>query len=356
MLARGKSIVGNIRDGARAVTCANEDGALCVASPRLRQFNSDLVLFLQRESKRLLRLRYRVVNDSGKNCVASPPSTNIASGLPTKFSGDSSGNTLVSLQPVNGWVREITRLGLDFADVSTSNDIDHTCTPIMGSVKETAHFTRTANQIRVREDALLNRDSFKSHQFSLLVVHADHGVELAAGRIQRDTHRNDHGALVAAHVREALQSDALHLHPRHVNIGHRIRVWGAVSGSNKVRLFSIHVFDEQNAGISGQLGVAGQCIQAVAVALGPEPTDRAAVCEHAIGRRQVTGHDIGRRVRFQRVANLPCGARVLCIPANDYRAHAVSNLMTAPLLHLHHQTVFLPPSGDGAGSGQCAAV
>ena len=220
----------------------------------------------------------------------------------------------------------------------------------MRAVKEPPYLTGTGDEVGIGEDALFHGDHFQRHQLRLLVVHADHVVELPRCRVQRDSHGDDHRAVVA-HVGELLQRDTPQLVPGEFNFVGRIRVSGAVARSDKMRHVLVHVLQQEDARIVRHIPAPHQGSDLVAVPLGTQPARAPAVREDHIVRGQATGDDVSRRVRLQRVTHMPRRLMLLRVPADDYRGHAVGDEVPAPLLHLHRQPVLLPPARHDTASG-----
>ena len=218
----------------------------------------------------------------------------------------------------------------------------------MGSVKETTNLTRTTNQVGIREDAFLNSDHLKGHKFCLLVVHANHVVELSRCRVQSDTHRNNNRAHTC-HVGVLLKSDALQDIPSHFNV-YVVSIRGAVARCNKVRVLVINVLNKQHTCVVRHINATRKSKQLTSIPLRPQPAHGTAVRKQGIRWLHVTREDIRRRIRFKRMPDLPRGAFLLIIPTNNHRTHAVSDLVAATLLHFHGHAVQLPPTTHSAGS------
>ena len=216
----------------------------------------------------------------------------------------------------------------------------------MGSVEKTTNLTGTTNQVSVREDSLLHGDCLQRHQFRLLVVHADHVVELTSRTIERDPHRNGDRHLLNE-IRNPLQRHAtqriarqLHLHQASIAVN------GAVPTRNQVRLSAVDVLQQRHLSIRRRVIAFRDSEQLSVVALLPHPRRRPPVREHHIRRLHPTRHHIRRRERLQRVPQIPHRATRLPIPPNYRRSHRVADQMTATLPHLQPETIHLPPALD----------
>ena len=121
---------------------------------------------------------------------------------------------------------------------------------------------------------------------------------------------------------------------------------------------SINIFKHQNRSIIRHrlATVIKQSPQLVTITSRTQPAHTTTIRKNAIRRRQLPRKQISRRKSFQRVTSLPSRSAIRRIPANNNRGHAVSNQLTATLLHLHRQTILLPPPSNSSRSSNSPTV
>ena len=215
----------------------------------------------------------------------------------------------------------------------------------MRAVREPSHLAGTTDEVRVREDALLHGDDLARHQLRLLVVHAQHVVELARHLVQRQARRDGHRNLVNE-VREPLQLDALE---HGVEVGVRrvvvVAVVPVVARGDERGLVAVHVLKDVDAGVAGDLVVpADEDAEVLPVAVRLHPADRALEREDAVRRADLPRLNVRGGESLEGVAHVPDGAVVLVVPADHRGGHAVGDEAATALLLLHHQPVHLPPA------------